>query len=236
MLRRSTPLLLLLLVVLQLLGRATVTTLQRPAAGVVTLKSCGAVADGRTDNHAAIVQCLYRAAASRSRELYFPRGVWRSSPLVLGEQLISGLTLHFAPGATLAAIGNASTWPISAQPCIYAPFLHITGGTDLTISGPGTIDGRGRGWWERFYSNRTFGTMCDRPFLLVIDSVTNLTVRDVTLLDSASETFILNNVSRAEVSHINVTAKFYPSKPEDCYGGYDPQRGCEPPNTDGIGG
>jgi len=208
---------------------------RRPAGGdAVSVASCGAVADGATDNRAAILRCLHRAAASPARALRFPPGVWRSAPLMLGPPLTDGLTLELAAGATLAAMGDASDWPIRTPPCIYAPFVHITGGANLAITGAGTIDGRGRAWWDRFYANQTFGRVCDRPFLLVIDDVTNLTVRGVSLLNSASETFILNNVSSAEVSHINITAKFYPTDPQKCSGGYDPRRGCEPPNTDGV--
>eukprot|EP01052_Picozoa_sp_SAG31_P041083 SAG31_NODE_6128_length_2156_cov_8.377735_2_plen_306_part_00 len=200
----------------------------------ISVTTCGAVADGLTNNHDAIMRCVRRAAASHVRTVYFPAGIWRTTPLFLDQPYTDGLKIEIDSGATLAAAGDHSSWPIQRLPCIYAPFVHISGGTNLVITGTGTIDGRGRSWWNRFYANRTFATVCDRPFLLVIDSVTNLTVHGVTLLDSPSETFILNNVSGAEVAHINVTARFYSTEPSRCVGGYDFRRGCEPPNTDGI--
>lgn len=96
----------------------------------------------------------------RHGTLTIPRGTWFCAPI----RLRSEMTLNLAASATLAAPSDRSGWPIipahdttgrmlgswEGLPavCFAAP-VHAIGATNLTIAGPGTLDGGGdRGdWW-----------------------------------------------------------------------------------------
>ena len=193
---------------------------------------CGAVADGTTDNSAAITTCFRRLKSSGGGQLTFPAGTWATTSLVLED--VRNIRVLLDPDAVLTPLGNASTWPLWGAPCTYRPFIHIVGGSNVTLEG-GVIDGKGRPWWDMYYSNRTFGTTCDRPFLLYVSDVSGFTARHQTLLNPPCEVVILDNVSKGEVWDVNVTAKFYATSPDLCVGGYNAKLGgCEPPNVDGI--
>ena len=60
------------------------------------------------------------------------------------------------------------------------PFVWAVGGSNITITGPGTIDGAGAYWWPKGGS---------RPHLLELNNISAATVTGVTLLNSAFWTF-----------------------------------------------
>jgi polygalacturonase len=68
------------------------------------------------------------------------------------------------------------------------PFVFAVGGSNITVSGSGTIDGAGAYWWPQFH-NRSIDPGVGRPHLMEMQNITGLVVTGVTLLNSAFWTF-----------------------------------------------
>ncbi|TVR65450.1 MAG: hypothetical protein EA426_00005, partial [Spirochaetaceae bacterium] len=94
-----------------------------------------------------------------------PPGVFVTGSIVLG----SNVELYLSPGAVLAGSPDPSEYPViesryggyvgfnmvseagsTARPSSEAhrPLIYADGATDVSISGGGTIDGRGEPWWN----------------------------------------------------------------------------------------
>ena len=90
---------------------------------------------------------------ARCQEVVIPSG----STVVSGPlNLTSGQILTLQQNSTLQAVSFSKSvdWPILvALPTYplrgprYQPFLHVAGALNVTIRGPGTVDGAGASWW-----------------------------------------------------------------------------------------
>ena len=69
----------------------------------------------------------------------------------------------------------------------YHPFVYAVGGTNITVTGNGVIDGAGAYWWTR--ASRALNHGVGRPHLMELQSVEGVEVTGVTLLNSAFWTF-----------------------------------------------
>lgn len=128
-----------------------------PLAGALycdVVRDCGAAADNRTDDAAAITACAARCAGRSGGTVYIPAG---AALAVTSVDLsnTTGLTLAFGEGAGLYAIPTPALYPL-------VPFLPPMGNTtawrsiiwgrymeDLLITGPptATVYGAGEFWW-----------------------------------------------------------------------------------------
>ncbi|MBY6006043.1 glycoside hydrolase family 28 protein [Salipiger bermudensis] len=145
-------------------GAAPLPLRTMPCAGLVDIRSHGAVPDAPDTPEAAranadaIARAL--AATPEGGTLHVPPGRFIAAPVCLR----GAMTLQLAEGAVLAAPSSREGWPILPawrdggmlgsweglpEPCFAAP-IHAIGASGLTIAGPGTIDGGGdRGdWWS----------------------------------------------------------------------------------------
>lgn len=145
----------------------------------------GAVGDGTTDNTAAIQRAI-DSSAKTGGKVFFPTGTFLSATLYLK----SNATLHLSAGAILLGQADASKYPYQ-DPGI--PFygdqwakqalIFCKGQENVTIEGKGTIDGQG----ARFVVNtiKKPDRYKNRPYLLWFAGSRNITVRDVSLRNSA---------------------------------------------------
>ena len=108
-------------------------------------------------------------------------------------------------GAPLGITGGSAEWGNADGKLGKNGFLHFIQFFDcqhLTITGNGTMDGSGKGWWARY----TIGahTSAKRPKLLVISKTTDLLIENLTFLNSPSFNVLFSAVLRAEVRYITV--------------------------------
>ena len=143
---------------------AAYTFTTKPERCVVDVRAFGAVGDGVHDDTQAIqtaINCL-----PRQGRLFFPAGTYLSLPLFLK----SHITLELAQGATLLGSPEREKYPIipgsvldgdsevffggfeGETKAMYQSLITAEYAEDITIVGPGTIDGNGQGghWWEGF--------------------------------------------------------------------------------------
>ena len=158
-------------------------------------------ADGRTVTRtiqAAIDACV----AAGGGTVVVPPGVFVTGSIVLG----SNVELHLSPGATLAGASDPAEYPViesryggyvgfnmvseagsDRRPLTEAhrPLIYADGASDVSISGSGTIDGRGEPWWAMKREKRLTRA---RPCLVSFNNCERVTITGVRLVNSAAWT------------------------------------------------
>jgi polygalacturonase len=138
-------------------------------ARVFKVSTYGAVGDGARDNTTSIQNAINAANAAGGGIVEIPAGTFLSGPITL----LSRVNLRLDEGAVLRML------PFGKYPGgrTNAPtFIGCERVEDLEISGFGTIDGQGGGWWA---ACRTDPQLV-RPMMLNLISVNRLLIHDVT--------------------------------------------------------
>ena len=197
-----------------------VAALVLPGAGGETFRpqDHGAKADGSHNDTSAVLAAAAAAAvcgtahhaavqsghASSGCELLFAGGSFLTGPFVLPSHTV----VTVASGATVEAMHmahwHASGWTSDA-------FLTGSSLTNLTLRGPGTIDGNGAAWWEVTHDDLHY-----RPNMIELDGIHGLAIEDVLFMNSPNHNICLHGCSGVRVRRLSVEA------PHDS------------PNTDGI--
>lgn len=166
----------------------------------INVKDFGAVGDGVTDDSDAIQTAVHFLPVGGL--LHFPAGTYLTRPVALK----SHVTLELAEGATLLGDPDRShyqtipgeindiysgesvhfgAWEGNAVP-MYQAFVCAEYAEDITIAGPGTVDGNAQNadFWKKF---KEFPTA--RPRLFFFNRCKNITIHGVTAQNSASWQF-----------------------------------------------
>ncbi len=149
-----------------------------PGATIVDAVQAGARPDGLTDSTEAVQRAIDGLPADGV--LRFPPGHYRTGSL----RMRSNTTLRLDAGALLQALDrHDSVRPLPASPDMIA-YIQACNVTNLTISGPGTIDANGyvvrRGWEAAEKIRKKPGRA------LAIAGCRGVRIRDVTVRDSYS--------------------------------------------------
>jgi polygalacturonase len=126
----------------------------------------GAYGDGVSNNASAIQAAMKAAAAAGGGTVEVPAGGTLSTYLSGPIFLTNNVNLQVDSGAMLQALPKAS-WPSATTAFITATNVH-----DVEISGSGTIDGQGAGWWPDSGSTR--------PPLVQMAYTTRILIQNVT--------------------------------------------------------
>ena len=214
---------------------------------VVTPEMFGAIGDGKANDWLPIKQALiacttavYHTTRSRSCRVLFSK-MYLSGPLVLNS---SRTTLEVATGATLAMLPRADyekTCPETGCPFIstgsgaegcrtvhpnphapqngYQVCLH-----DITITGGGTIDGRGTWQASSWWLCARLQLPCWRPILSYFEHVAGLTVNgSLTWKDAPTGFMRLYGNVGTRISGVTLSAPYLTRNTDgiNVYGGYD---------------
>jgi polygalacturonase len=174
-----------------LLGSALFLHCNSPAADAVfNVRELGAKGDGQTLD-TEVIQKAFDSARKSGGTVVFPAGNYVSGPLTLKGD---NITLRLEAGATLAASTNqalflkagSGDWLAAKSGGDFNPFLSIKDGTNVTLTGKGTIDGNGAVWWEEAEKarQRQSGFTLPRPNLIVPTRIKNLRVVGITIQNS----------------------------------------------------
>ncbi len=146
--------------------------------GVFSITTFGAVADGATDNTAAIQATINAAQAAGGGTVEVPPAPlpYRSGPLTLG----SSISLQVDGGATLQALPFATYPNAASSPAVFISFKNAT---NVQVVGGGTVDGNGADWWTAFNGNSSL----KRPQMIKFAGCTNVLVAGVTLTNAPTE-------------------------------------------------
>ncbi|MDF2934659.1 MAG: endopolygalacturonase [Paenibacillaceae bacterium] len=143
----------------------------------------GAVPDGTTVATGPIQAAIDAAEAAGGGRVEFDPGTYLTGSLFLK----SHVELHVAEGVTLLGVASEEGYPemwsrvAGIEMNWPAGLVNICGQEHAAVTGPGTIDGQGNYWWDKYWSMREAYTPrglrwaadydCKRPRnLLVLDS------------------------------------------------------------------
>lgn len=110
----------------------------------LSVRDHGAVGDGIANDTAAIQKTIDAAAAAGGGRVVLPAGRYLSGPLALRSRI----DLHLDEDAVLLMSQRFEDYPKASN--VFLRFIAAEGLEDVRVSGPGTIDGRGQPWWDRF--------------------------------------------------------------------------------------
>ena len=167
--------------------------------GVYLVTSYGAKGDGATVNTTSIQNAINAASTAGGGTVEIPAaaGTYLSGPLTMKSKI----NLQVDAGATLQMLPKAS-WPGTIT------FINGSSLTDVEISGSGTIDGQGAGWWPAGGS---------RPNFINFGGCNRLSILDVRLQNPPTFHLMLKgNNANITIQGIDINTP-YPS-----------------PNTDGM--
>lgn len=143
---------------------------------IIELKAKG---DGKTDN-TKIIQSAIDKCAVKKGKVIIPAGTY----LIQSLFLKSDVHLHLEQGATLIGTTDLQTYHKAFEGVQHAPALiYAENVENVTISGEGTINGRGEHTNFQLGDDSKGGPQ--RPRLIYFVNCKNVTVKDVTLRNSA---------------------------------------------------
>jgi polygalacturonase len=143
--------------------------------------------DGKTLDTEAIQATIDNCHRSGGGKVYLQGGHFRSGTIYLKDNV----TLFIEAGATLQASDDLEDFPstvsnypsYSKELVTLKAFIFAEDVSNITIAGKGKIDGNGDHWVDGPYGSPSFSK---RPRILHLRGCRNISVRDVTLANSAS--------------------------------------------------
>ncbi len=151
-------------------------------ANSFNITNFGAVGDSITTNTTAIQNTINAAATAGGGTVEIPAGTFLSGPLTLA----SSINLQLDSGAVLQML------PFGSYPGGTSPSDFITsasGAHDLEVSGTGTIDGQGNGWWTNNLSTSS------RPVMFTFSKCNRVLIQNVLLQNSPSMHITFKNAT-----------------------------------------
>ena len=115
----------------------------------------GAIADGHTDDTAAIQKAIDAAAKSGGIVTFAP-GTYLTGAVFLK----SGMSMRIDQGVTLTGAQELAAYPIMQTRVAGiemkwpAALINVYQQHDVKISGKGTVDGNGKIWWDKYWTLR----------------------------------------------------------------------------------
>lgn len=167
-----------------------------------SISSFGAVGDGKQLETQAIQRAIDAAAAEKDGgRVVFPAGRYLSGSI----RLKSRVTLHLEKGATLLGSTDLSHY----QRLNFLALVMADKQQDVGITGEGVIDGQGKPIAESVIAPIKPGSFPDageakRPVILNFRNCRNVTVRDVTLRESACWVQLYRDCDHVHIENIKV--------------------------------
>ena len=180
-----------------------------------SVTSYGAIGDGRTLDTLAVQAAIDAAHAGGGGTVVVPAG---GVYLVGSIELRSHVELHIESGAVLQGsprwldytarfrVGALSAGVVHEGTDTSAALLTARAAIGITISGGGVIDGAGDAFVERDSDSDILQLPNERPFLAFLLGCTNVTIRDVTLRNSALWTLRLTGCQDVTVRGLRIRA------------------------------
>jgi len=178
---------------------------------VFNVREFGATGNGATLDTKAIQDSLDVCGKAGGGTVLFPAGTYLSQPLTLRTRT----TVQLETGATLLATTNQSDfmkmpgdWLKAGSSSDFIPFIGGKKLTDITFTGPGTIDGNGAVWWGEAEKARQQkpGYTLPRPNLIVLDRCRNVRLENITLENSPKFHFVPSDCEDVVVSNVTILA------------------------------
>lgn len=180
---------------------ARVAVTARPA--VFNVREYGAMGDGKMPDTAAINKAIEACAAAGGGLVQFPAGNYLSGTV----HVKSNVTLFLDAGATLVGSRNLEDYQNFSPPAgtpeskwtrWHRALVLGDGAENVTIAGQGVIDG------NKIFDARGEERMRG-PHTILLGICRNVTIRDVSIKDSANYAIMLEFCQQVEVRNVKIT-------------------------------
>ncbi len=172
-------------------------------SAVFNIRNFGAAGDGKTLDTVAINKAIDACALAGAGQVLFPPGRYLSGTI----HLKSNMTLRFEAGATLLGATNLNEYHQPAVPSFlpeakwgkwHRALLLGENVENVTLSGTGVIDG-----------NKVFDPTGEErmrgPHTIVLVDCRDVTIRDLSIIDSANYAILFQVSDRIEVRNVKIT-------------------------------
>ncbi len=182
---------------------AATPSIAGPGTNFFDVRVFGASGDGKTLDTAAIQAALDACDKAGGGIVRFTAGTYLSKPI----WLYSKTTLQLEAGAMLKATDERNDFAAN-MPGGFTAFINGPGLADVTISGPGTIDGSGGKWWVPAEEARQkkSGYTLPRPNLIMLTGCKNVRLENLTLQNSPKFHFVPTECEGVVVSNVTIIA------------------------------
>lgn len=179
------------------------------------VRSYGAVGDGQTVNTASIQKAIDACHATGGGRVVVPEGVFVAGSL----RLKSRVTLKIDQGGILRGSPQIGDYTVDTAPLHWGGFwksssslwkqclIYAEDAEQITIEGPGTIDGQG-GSERKVFPNHKDPR---RPMLVRFERCRRIAVRDVTLLDPAVFTTFFVHSEDIAIERVTIRSRKTPT-------------------------
>jgi len=168
------------------------------------VRAFGAKGDGKTLDTAAIQKALDACGQAGGGTVHLPAGTYLSKPFTLRTKT----TLFLDAGVLLKATDERADFEQAEKRDSFNPFIGGKELEDVTIAGPGIIDGSGAKWWAPAEEARrkVSGYTLPRPNLIVLTRVKNLVIRDVTIQNSPKFHVVPTDCEDVVITNVTILA------------------------------
>jgi len=207
---------------LKLLLLLTTLTTQLPAQTTFNVTNFSAPSTDYKQTTQAIQKAIDKCSATGGGTVYIPSGIYQIGRIFLKDNV----TLHLDSGATLTPATEKQAFPpLAGDPKGDAPgatrnrysMIYAYRAKNITIKGPGTINGDGKSFWTpknttspfeeykscapwHYYKANEF-----RPFPILLEQCQNVTIKDLTIDDSALYAAYFLACDRVRCTNVTVT-------------------------------
>ena len=167
------------------------------------VRDYGARGDGRAMDSPAIQKAIDACALAGGGMVRLPPGAYLSGPLYLRGNHI---TFHLEAGAILQGTEDFTAYRGSNGKLV--GLINAERLKDVSISGPGIIDGQGAPWWPAVREAKKTGARepRQRPKMVNFHDCHRLTVRDVTLQNSPMFHLVPVDCDDVLIDHVTIKA------------------------------
>lgn len=173
------------------------------ATGIVSVRDCGAVGDGKTSDTAALNKAVDQCAAAGGGQVLFPPGKYLTGTI----NLKSNITLMLDAGAEIIGTSDLDEYqnfnppgstPLASRNRWHRALILGVGVENVTITGRGVING-----------NKVFDAQGEErmrgPHGILFGNSKNIVLRDVSIKDAANYAVMLEFTSGVEVRGVKIT-------------------------------
>jgi polygalacturonase len=179
----------------------------------VTNTPYNAVADGTTDNAAAISNAIVAAAAGGNvGGLYggtvripASSGVYLSGPFPMKNNV----NLLIESNAVLRVLSYGAYPGYPYTNTTTASFISGSGLTNVSVTGGGAIDGQGSAWWDAYNAN----DKVSRPNVITFSSCSRVLFQTFTVSNSPSPHVVVKGNNAGNVTFLGITLRSPASSP-----------------------
>ena len=191
-------------------AKGTTASESHRGVGVYNVRDYGAKGDGTALDTAAVQAAIDACSRDGGGTVVVPAGVFQVGTL----ELKSNVTFHIAAAGKILGSADGKQYhavnaiPLSGDATLDDgnwALIFAVDGKNITVEGPGTIDGQG----AQFYSHDSapppsgLGGL-DRPYHLLFYRCENLTVRNLSLLESAYHSIRVIQSKRVHMDHLYI--------------------------------